>query len=168
MRALMGVTKDRHGTYCALVRVPVQAVVARVLGNGKPRQAYLKKSLGTKDLLEANIRAKLVLAGFDRTIKEATAVLAQGVAKPLVRSALNEAEIARIAEHVYGTTLAWDERSRFGGRDFFKQIEVESRRQQLAVGDEPDPQIAQMAQRRRPWPCQICDLSPAERHCATP
>jgi hypothetical protein len=46
-RALMGLIKDRHGTYCAQQKVPtrLQAAVAQVLGKGKPRQAYLKKSL---------------------------------------------------------------------------------------------------------------------------
>ena len=65
-RALMGLIKDRHGTYCAQQKVPtrLQAAVAQVLGKGKPRQAYLKKSLGTKDLKAANVRAKPVLAGF--------------------------------------------------------------------------------------------------------
>ena len=51
MRKLMGVIEDRNGTYYAQ-RVPkrLQQAVALVLRNGRPRQAYLKKSLGTKDL----------------------------------------------------------------------------------------------------------------------
>ena len=67
-RALMGLMKDRHGTYYARVKVPerLQAAVARVLDQGKERQSFLKKSLGTKDLKTANVRAKPVLAGFDR------------------------------------------------------------------------------------------------------
>jgi hypothetical protein len=70
VRALMGLMKDRHGTYYAQRRVPprLQEAVARVLDNGKDRQVYLKKSLGTKDLKEANVRAKPVLAGFDRCL----------------------------------------------------------------------------------------------------
>ena len=72
MRRLMGVIKDRHGTYYAQQRVPerLQKAVARVLGCKKPRQVFLKKSLGTKVLKAANVRAKPVLAGFDRIIRD--------------------------------------------------------------------------------------------------
>jgi hypothetical protein len=118
MRALMGLIKDRHGTYCAQQKVPerLQAAVARVLGNGKARQVYLKKSLGTKDLKAANVRAKSVLAGFDRVIRDATAIAEQASAKPSVRQSLNAAEIARMSEALYGKLLADDEAARFGGR----------------------------------------------------
>jgi hypothetical protein len=77
VRALMGLMKDRHGTYYARMTVPerLQAAVARVLWQGKDRQTFLKKSLGTKDLEAANVRAKPVLAGFDRIISEANAAL---------------------------------------------------------------------------------------------
>ena len=70
MRALMGTMKDRHGTYYARVKVPIrlQAAVACELGNGKERQSFLKKSLGTKDGKEACVRAKPVLAGFDQIL----------------------------------------------------------------------------------------------------
>src|SRR5712672_3059928 len=120
MRALMGLIKDRHGTYCAQQKVParLQAAVARVLNNGKPRQAYLKKSLGTKDLRTANVRAKPVLAGFDRVIRDATAIASQAAAAPTLRGSLNAAEIARMAEALYGKLLADDEAFRFGGRAF--------------------------------------------------
>jgi hypothetical protein len=79
MRALMGLIKDRHGTWCAQQSVPnrLQVAVARVLGNGKPKQVYLKRSLGTKELRAANIRAKPVLAGFDRIIRDAAAMAEQ-------------------------------------------------------------------------------------------
>src|SRR2546430_2164133 len=104
MRALMGLIKDRHGTYCAQQKVPLrlQAAVAQVLGNGKPRQAYLKKSLGTKDLRTANVRAKPILSGFDRVIREATAIVSQAAVAPAPRSSLNAAEIARMSEALYG------------------------------------------------------------------
>jgi integrase len=131
MRALMGLIKDRHGTYCAQQKVParLQAAVAQVLGNGKTRQVYLKKSLGTKDLKTANVRAKLVLAGFDRVIRDAKAIAAQAQAataagsRPYtppsaIRSSLNAAEIRRMSEALYGKLLADDEAFRFGGRAF--------------------------------------------------
>jgi hypothetical protein len=119
-RALMGLIKDRHGTYCAQQKVPtrLQAAVAQVLGKGKPRQAYLKKSLGTKDLKAANVRAKPVLAGFDRILASATLLTAQISAPPQQRQSLNGAEIARMAEALYGKVLADDEAFRFGGRSF--------------------------------------------------
>ncbi len=119
-RVLMGVIKDRHGTYHAQQKVPerLQAAVARVRGLERDKQVYLKASLGTKDVKTANVRAKLVLAGFDRIIREATAL----AAKPLVprphRTSLNSSEIARMSEALYGKLLADDEAFRFGGRAF--------------------------------------------------
>jgi hypothetical protein len=129
MRALMGLIKDRHGTWCAQQKVPsrLQVAVARALGNGKPKQVYLKRSLGTKDLRDANIRAKPVLAGFDRIIRDAGAIAEQPSVKPQARSSLNETEIRLMAEYVYATTLAWDERWRVGGREELKRTEAELR-----------------------------------------
>ena len=100
-----------HGTYCAQQKAParLQAAVAQVLGNGKLRQAYLKKSLGTKDLKIANVRAKPVLAGFDRVFRDASAIASQAVAPPAKRTSLNAAEIARMSEALYGKLLADDE-----------------------------------------------------------
>jgi hypothetical protein len=56
MRLLMNVSKDRHGTYYAIKKVPVhlQEAVARVLNNGKARRTWLKRPLGTKDVEQAN------------------------------------------------------------------------------------------------------------------
>ena len=44
MRAMMGLIKDRHGTYYAQRRVPdrLQEAVARVLNSEKPKQVFLK------------------------------------------------------------------------------------------------------------------------------
>jgi hypothetical protein len=52
-----GVSKNRHGTYYAIKKVPdrLQEAVARVLNNDKPRQVWLKRTLGTKDGNEANM-----------------------------------------------------------------------------------------------------------------
>jgi hypothetical protein len=96
----------------------LQAAVAQVLGNGKPRQVFLKKSLGTKDLRTANVRAKPVQAGFDRVIRDATVLASQATAPPAPRGSLNAAEIARMSEALYGKLLADDEAFRFGGRAF--------------------------------------------------
>ena len=135
MRVLMGVIQDRHGTYCAQQKVPekLQAAVARVLDNGKAAQKYLKRSLGTKDLREANVRAKPVLAEFDRIIAKAKSLVGNGQTPTIKRTSLNTAEIARMAEWVYAEDLAWDERFRFGGRDERKRIEAELLRRDGSV-----------------------------------
>jgi integrase len=109
----MGLMKDRHGTYCARVKVParLQAAVARVLDRGKDRQSFLKKSLGTKDLKAANVRAKPILAGFDRVFGEAEQLLA---ARPM-RESLSAVEIKRLAEIYYAAKLDTDETARREG-----------------------------------------------------
>src|SRR5450759_4105224 len=116
-RVLMGVIKDRHGTYHAQQKVPLrlQAAVARVRGLDRDKQVNLKASLGTKDLKTANVRAKPVLAGFDRIIREATALAAQPQVPQPLRTSLNSAEVTRMVEALYGKLLAEDEANRFGG-----------------------------------------------------
>jgi integrase len=117
----MGVIKDRHGTYYAQQRVPepLQAAVARVIGSNKKRQVFLKKSLGTKVLKDANVRAKPVQAGFDQILKRATElVTAKNAPKPPKRQSLNPAEMARMTEAFFGKMLATDEEQRFGGRAY--------------------------------------------------
>jgi integrase len=104
MRALMGLIKNRHGTYYARRKVPerLQEAVARVLGNGKAKQVWLKKSLDTKRLAEANTRAKAVLIGFDQTLGRAEALVAE---RPL-RTSVSLVEIRRMAEYHYAHKLA--------------------------------------------------------------
>ena len=107
MRVLMGLIKDRHGTYYAQRRVPerLQEAVALVLNSGRPRQVFLKKSLGTKSVKEANVAATHVLADFNRTLAAAEALLEQ---RPTV-SVLTDAQIKRMAESYYASKLAEDE-----------------------------------------------------------
>jgi hypothetical protein len=113
MRAIMGIVKNRHGVYEARKKVPkrLEEAAATVLGVPKQRQSWLKKSLGTKDLREANVRAKPVLMEFDRVLARAEALIAQ---KPL-RASLTQAEIERIAELHYANILAEDEEERREG-----------------------------------------------------
>ena len=96
----------------------LQNAVPRFLQNGRSTQRHLKKSLGTKDLKAANIRATSVIAGFDRILAGATALAAQASAPLLQQQSLKDAEIARMAEALYGKVLAEDEAFRFGGRAF--------------------------------------------------
>ena len=114
MRALMNVIKDRHGTYCARRKVPerLQEAVARIVDNGRARQVWLKKSLGTIVLAEANVRAKPVLMEFDRIIARAEEQLKE---RP-VRTSISDVEIKRIADYFYAQELAADEELRVDGR----------------------------------------------------
>jgi hypothetical protein len=114
MRALMGLIKDRHGTYYARHKVPerLQEAVARILDNGKARQVWLKKSLGTKMVAQANVRAKPVQMDFDRIIAKAEAHFKE---RPL-RTSLSDIEIKRIADFFYAHELADDEELRIDGR----------------------------------------------------
>jgi hypothetical protein len=110
----MGLIRDRHGTYCARKKVPkgLEASVAQVLANGKLRQRWLKKSLGTKSPYDAKVRAKPVLIDFDRTIERARNLLKQ---QP-TRKSLSPTEITRLAEYHYATVLANDAAVRREGR----------------------------------------------------
>jgi hypothetical protein len=102
MRLLMGISKNRHGTYYAIKQVPthLQEAVARVLDNGKARQSWLKRSLGTKDAERANRLAKPVLIEFDRTLDRARALVAE---RPL-RASLSPVELKRIVEYHYANS----------------------------------------------------------------
>jgi hypothetical protein len=71
----------------------LERAVAIVRGNGRPRVAWLKRSLRTKELREANVRAKPILVEFDRLLARA-AVLLQDV--PRVTD-LSEVLIERMA-----------------------------------------------------------------------
>jgi integrase len=114
MRALMGMIKDRHGTYYARHKVPerLQEAVARILDNGKDKQVWLKRSLGTKALKEANVRAKPVQMEFDQIIGRAEAQLKE---RPF-RSSLSDIEIKRIADFFLAHELSSDEEHRIDGR----------------------------------------------------
>jgi len=104
MRLLMGISKDRHGTYYAIRKVPehLQEAVARVLNNDKARQTWLKRSLGTKDAEQANRIGKPVHIEFDRTLDRARALVAE---RPL-RASLSPVEIKRMVEYHYAKKLA--------------------------------------------------------------
>ena len=75
---------------------------ARVLNNEKQRQVWLKRSLGTKDLREANKRVLPVLMEFDRTLARAEMLVAE---RPL-RTSLSKVEIKHMADWYYATRLA--------------------------------------------------------------
>jgi hypothetical protein len=69
----MGVIEDRHGTTTRDTRCR-RGFGRKSLGyldNEKHRQVWLKRSFGTKDLKEANVRAKLVQIEFDKIIASA-------------------------------------------------------------------------------------------------
>ena len=91
----MGLRKNRHGVWIVRHKVPkhLEGPLARVLDNGKERQAYLQKTTGTKDQKEAKRIAVDVLAGFRDALHQAEALLAE---RPL-RTAMAQSEIDRIA-----------------------------------------------------------------------
>ena len=138
MRAMRDLIRDRHGTYYAQRKVPerLQREVATYQNHPTERKRFLKKSLGTKVLSQANITAKPVLMEFDRILRAAEAMKD---AKPATRASLSPAEINRMAEYVYANTLEWDERIRVGGRDELKRMGIELREQLKREGREPDP-----------------------------
>jgi hypothetical protein len=95
MRAMRDLIRDRHGTYYAQRKVPerLQREVATVQNHPTERKRFLKKSLGTKVLSQANITAKPVLMEFDRILRAAEAMKD---AKPATRASLSPAEINRM------------------------------------------------------------------------
>jgi hypothetical protein len=104
----MGVQKNEHGVYHARRKVPpkLEEAVAKVLGASKSRVSWLKKSLGTKDAREANIRSKPVLMEFDAILARAEALLEE---VPL-RTSLSDREIEAIANYHGAFILRGDER----------------------------------------------------------
>src|SRR3984957_2644723 len=113
----MGLNKNRHGAYEARKKVPrhLEEAVARVLGNGKPKQVWLKRSLATKDHSEAKRRVKAMQIEFDQILKRAQEQLADS---PL-REHVSEWEVKLIADRHYAEMLHLDdEETREGtGRD---------------------------------------------------
>jgi hypothetical protein len=113
MRISMSVIKNEHGVFHVRKKVPkkLEEATATVMGSSKQRVAWLKKSLGTKDLKAAKVRATSVLMEFDRILADAEALL---VERPL-RTSLEPHEIERIAEYFFAYQLAGDEEDRREG-----------------------------------------------------
>src|SRR5262245_44430622 len=113
MKAMNGVSKNRHGVYYVRKKVPkrLEQPTAEFLGNGKSRQVFLKRSLDTKDLREANIRAKPVLMEFDRILAQAEALTVQ---RPM-RTTLAKREIEQITNYFFAQQLAADDEDRREG-----------------------------------------------------
>ncbi len=126
MRVLMGIIKDRHGTFYVRRKVPekIQAAVAQTTGTDKPKVSWLKKSLGTKDERQANVRAKPVMMDFDKIIAKAEASLKQ---RP-VQSSLSDTEINRIAAYHYAFMLNEDEEHRAGDFEDSAEFGLSERR----------------------------------------
>jgi hypothetical protein len=107
---MSSVSKNRHGVYYVRKKVPkrLEQPTAELLGNGKPRQVFLKRTLDTKDLREANIRAKPVLIEFDRILAQAEALTVQ---RPM-RTSLDKREIDQITSYFFACQLAADDEDR--------------------------------------------------------
>jgi hypothetical protein len=113
MMAMSDVSKNRHGVYYVVKRCRSGwGSHRRVLNNGKSRQIFLKRSLDTKDLREANIRAKPVLIAFDRIPAQAEGL---NVQRPM-RTTSEKREIEQITDHFFAHQLAIDDEDRREGR----------------------------------------------------
>ena len=119
----MGLMRHRHGTYYARKKVPkeLEEATARVLGKGKRRQAWLKKSLGTKSLRDANILAKPALMEFDRILASAREALKE---RP-TRSSLTRIEIGRLSDYHHATMLGNDAATRREAREIASAFQDE-------------------------------------------
>lgn len=113
MRVSMGIVKNEYGVFHLRKKVPkeLEETVALVTGAAKPRVAWLKKSLHTKDLKAAKVRAAPVLMDFDRILAKAEALNAE---RPL-RASLSDKEIERIAQYHFAAVLADDDEMRRDG-----------------------------------------------------
>jgi Domain of unknown function (DUF6538) len=142
MRTMMGLFQDRHGTYYARKKIPkrLEEAVAKILGNGKDRQSWLKRSLGTKDLKRANVLVKPALITFDQTLAKADELLSD---RPL-RQSLSQAELRRMAEYHFASQRAEDDQQRQVGlrpwtpedQGALEHFEVEARSEHdLAVSE---------------------------------
>jgi integrase len=115
MRVSMSLYQNEHGVWCVRKKVPQQleGATATVVGNGKQRQSWLKRSLRTKHKQEAKRLAPPVLMEFDRILADAEALVAE---RPL-RTTRDRREIKRIADFFYANELASDEEARREGGD---------------------------------------------------
>jgi hypothetical protein len=123
MRVIMGVWRSKDGVYYVRKKVPakLEKAVATIRGVSRSRVVWLKKSLRTKDVRQANIKAKPVLVEFDRILARATALLKSAP----VTTDLSEALIERIADYLYSWMLEEDEEVRrdgTGSEDVFQAV----------------------------------------------
>jgi hypothetical protein len=109
----MGVLKSKHGVYYVRKKVPdkLAEAVSSVIGSSRRRVSWLKRSLHTKDLREANIKAKPALIEFDNILARADALLTQVP----VRADMSEHEIEKLAAYHYASLLDEDEEVRREG-----------------------------------------------------
>jgi hypothetical protein len=128
-----------------------------VLDQGKDRQSFLKKSLGTKNLKEANIRAKPVLAGFDRVLGEAEQLL---IARP-VRDSLSATEIKRLAEIYYASMLDHDEAVRREGTGTEPGFQSIAAQLNASSGRRTKVSRTRTSSWQRRWPKAWCPRSSA-------
>lgn len=90
-RALMGLIKDRHGTYCAQQKVsaPLQAPLRRSSEMANSDSPISRNRSGPKTS-KPRRPSQALLAGFDRVIRDATAIAWQAAAPPKPRSLCKE------------------------------------------------------------------------------
>jgi hypothetical protein len=141
----MSIIKNEHGVFHVRKKVPkrLEAAAAQATGASKPRLAWLKQSLKTKDPKEAKRLAPPVLMKFDRILANAEALLAE---QPR-RTSLDKREIDRIADYFYAHQLAADEEERREGgsealfQDVARQLDEAGVEYLPQFPKEPPPQF---------------------------
>jgi integrase len=140
----MSIIKNEHGVFHVRKKVPkkLEATTAQAMGASRPRVAWLKQSLKTKDPKEAKRLAPPVLMKFDRILASAEALLAE---HPL-RTSLDKREIDRIADFFYAHELAADDEDRHGGSealflDAARQLDEAGIEYQTPFSMEPPPKF---------------------------
>ena len=113
MRISMGIIRNKYGVYHVRKKVPkkLEEAVALATGTEKSRISWLKRTLSTKDLKTAKVRAVPVLMEFDRILAQAEALR---TTRPL-RTSLSEKEIERIAQYHFAAVLTEDDEMRRDG-----------------------------------------------------
>lgn len=127
MRVLMGLIKSKDGVWYVRKKVPtkLEEPVARLQNKPRGRVSWLKRSLRTKDVREANVRAKPHLVEFDELLAKA-AVLDKLIGQPTrlrliptkdhsLRHSLTASEMEQIAHYHYASVLKGDDGKRLEG-----------------------------------------------------
>lgn len=122
-----------------------------MLGEGKDRQVFLKRSLGTKDIHEANIRAKPVQQQFDLILEQARALLKE---RPK-RERLSAIEIKRLSDYHFAAVLASDEELTRDGNPSEDALLRSVAKQLSDAGIEYDMPFRLDARRPEPMGCRI-------------
>jgi integrase len=167
MSITMSIIKNEHGVFHVRKKVPkrLEATTAQAMGAARPRVAWLKQSLKTKDPKEAKRLAPPVLMKFDRILAKAETLLAE---RPL-RTSLDKREIDRIADFFYAHELAGDDEDRHGGseplfQDIARQLDEAGIQYETPFSIEPPPKFGMSAREMYKKQETLETVLPVARH----